>query len=75
MAVELHDGDLVMVRTERGEGQFICRVDGTHVYLQEVELGTVKRIAGYGGCVMPARSMPGVLVEKVKVDRRNGCQS
>jgi hypothetical protein len=71
MEEALSDGDLVVVRTARGEGQFICRLDGSHLYLQEVDRGTVKRITGYGGCVLPARPATGVTVEKVK-EKSNG---
>lgn len=53
--MDLHEGDLVNVKTERGTGLFVCRADGVHQYLQEVEPGTVKKITGHGGCVMPAR--------------------
>lgn len=62
--MELREGDLVKVKTEWGTGLFVCRTDGGHQYLQEVERGTVKRITGHGGCVMPARPV-GATVEKV----------
>lgn len=63
--MEIHEGDLVEVKTRRGTGLFMCRADGTHQYLQEVEKGTVRRVTGHGGCVMPARPGAGVAVEKV----------
>lgn len=69
--MELHDGDLVMVKTNRGTGLFVCKADGLHQYLQEVEAGTVERIAGHGGCVMPARPGIGTTIEKVNGKQRS----
>jgi len=70
----LRAGDLVLVRTGRGGGRFVCKVDGIFTYLQEAEPGTVKRIAGYGGCVMPAKPPAGVTVEKVDAERWKVCE-
>lgn len=61
---DLQDGDLVKVKTNRGTGLFVCRTDGLHQYLQEVERGTVRKITGHGGCVLPARPA-GATVEKI----------
>ncbi len=69
MNEELQEGDLVRISTSRGSGLFVARRDGGHVYLQEVDAGTVRRVAGRGGCVMAARPGPGIVVEKVKEAR------
>jgi hypothetical protein len=61
----LQEGDFVNVKTSRGAGLFVARRDGLHIYLQEVEAGTVRRIAGRGGCVMAAKPGPGVTVERI----------
>lgn len=65
MANEFSHGDLVVVKTVRGEGRFQYTVDGLHAYLQEVEPGTVRKLTGHGGCVMAARPGPGVEVNKL----------
>jgi hypothetical protein len=69
---EIREGEVVTVRTGKGSGQFLCVMDGTHKYLQELEPGTVRRIAGRGGCVMAVRPGPEVEIIRAKNGKGGG---